>query len=240
MANKLLITGGNGLLASELKKHLKKAIYIDIEDMDITNLESIKAGMNKYDPDVVVHLAAFTDVAGSETNKKDCYRVNVWGTEQLARRSPVFIYMSTEYVFDGEKGYYHENHIPNPVNFYALTKLLGERAAESAKRYSVIRTLFKPRPYPHQMVPTDMWTSGDYVDVMAEHIATAINHAHELPKLIHIGEERKNLFELAKESRPEVKPIKRLSLPIRLPRDTSLDCSMWEMLNYDSRFKANH
>lgn len=232
MGTKLLVTGGKGLLASELRKHIK-ATFIDREEMDITDLDSIKAGFKKYQPETVVHLAAWTDVAGAEYNKLECYRVNVWGTEQLARRSPTFIYMSTEYVFDGERGNYHEKHIPNPVNFYSLTKLLGEFEARLAKRHSVLRCLFKPRPYKHDQCPTDMWTSGDYVDVMARKIALAINHAHELPELLHIGGERKSLFDLAKQTHPEVKAIKRLSLPLRLPRDTSLDTTLWGMLKYE-------
>lgn len=232
MPTPLLITGGNGLLATELKKHLK-AVYLGRDEMDITNLDSIKAGFKKYQPAIVLHLAAYTDVAGAEVNKKECYRINVWGTEELARRSPLFIYMSTEYIFDGEKGNYHENHLPNPVNFYSLTKLLGEYGARRARRYTIIRTLFKARPFKHDYVPTDMWTSGDYVDVAAKRIACAIRHAGELPKVIHLGGERINLFDLAKQTKPDVKPIKRINLPIRLPRDTSLDTTLWRMLKYD-------
>lgn len=232
MLPKILVTGGNGLMASELKKILP-ATYIDRQEMDIANLDSIKTGMKKYCPDIVLHLAAYTDVAGAESEKKECYRVNVWGTEQLAKRSPIFVYMSTEYVFDGEKGNYHEGDIPNPVNFYSLTKLLGEYGAMKAKRHSIIRLLFKPRPYKHDVVPTDMWTSGDYVDVISRKVKAAIDNIKTLPRLIHVGGPRQNLYELALKTNPKVKPIKRLNLPIRLPRDTSLDTTLWGMLKYD-------
>lgn len=224
----LLITGSKGLLGTELKKHLR-GIFIDAKEMDITNKESIRTAFREYDPEVVLHLAAFTDVAGAEYKKKECYRMNVWATEQLAIRSPVFIYVSTEHVFDGEKGDYHEGHIPNPVNFYSLTKLMGEIKTEKARKHVVIRTLFKPDPYPDAIVPTDMWTSGDYVSVIAPMIAKAVNGWQKLPRVIHIGGQRKNLFQLAQQTR-EVTPTKRINMPIKLPRDTSLNTDLWRML----------
>lgn len=234
----LLITGSKGLLGTYLKTIIKDGIFIDRDEMDITNKDSIKAGMAKYKPDIVLHLAAFTDVSGAEYNKKECYRTNVWGTGELAKRSRKFIYISTEYVFDGEKGNYHEGSYPNPVNFYSLTKLLGEFEAKQATRYCVVRTLFKPRPFKHDVVPTDMWTSGDYVDIIAPKIKLVVDHINEIPKIINIGTGRKNLYELAQQTR-EVKPIKRINLPIRLPRDTSLDTTMWGMLGYDKCTKTN-
>ena len=235
MTTKLLLTGSKGLLGTELKKLLAKnkdlkVIPTDIGEMDITKKESIKAAFKKYQPDVVAHLAAYTDVAKAEYEKRLCYRTNVYGTKQIALRTPFLIYISTEYVFDGEKGDYNEGSIPNPVNFYSLTKLLGEFEAQKARKYCIIRTLFKPKPYKHDMVPCDMWTSGDYIDVMAKKIALAISNFGRLPRVIHIGTERKNLYQLAKKTNEKVIPIRRNSLPIRLPRDTSLDTTLWQML----------
>ena len=229
----LLITGSKGLLGTELKKHIKEAIWLDIDEMNICDKDAVKTTFKKYRPDVVLHLAAYTDVAAAEYKVVECYKTNVEATLELAKRSPMFIYMSTEYVFDGEKGNYHEGAVPNPVNFYSLTKLLGEFEAKKARRYSIIRTLFKPRPFEHEYVATDMWTSGDYVDVIAKKIALAVENVRTLPTIVNIGTDKKNLFEMAKETRPDVKPIKRISLPIRLPRDTSLDTTLWRMLRYE-------
>jgi len=224
-----MITGGKGLLANNLKKHLPDAIYVDIEEMDLTSKDSIKAAFKKYQPEVVLHLGAYTNVAKAEYEKRECYRVNVFGTEQLAVRSPRFIYMSTEYVFDGEKGNYKEGDVPAPVNFYSMTKLLGEYVATKSPRYSIIRGLFKPSPYPHDVVPTDMWTSGDYVDVMAKKIVKAVENEATLPQVINIGTGRKNLYQLALKTR-KVQPTKRSSIPVRLPRDTSLNTMLWDQL----------
>jgi len=234
---KLLITGNKGLLGTELIKHLDLKEFeifgLDRPEFDITKKDSVKEAFKKFQPEVVLHLAAYTDVAAAEYARRECYQTNVHGTELIATRAPFLIYMSTEYVFDGEKGDYHESSIPNPVNFYSLTKLLGEFKAERARRYCIVRTLFKPRPFEHPVACTDMWTSGDYVDVMAKKLALAILNYKTLPKVLHLGTGRKNLFELASQTKKDLKPIKRISLPIRLPRDTSLDTTLWEMLKYE-------
>ncbi len=197
--------------------------------MDITERESVKAAFKKYQPDLVVHLAAYTDVAKAEAEKKLCWKTNVYGTELISRRSPFLIYISTEYIFDGEKGNYHEHAIPNPLNFYSLTKLAGEWETQLARKYCIIRTLFKPRPYKHELVPCDMWTSGDYVDVIAKKIYTAIRNFEKLPRIINIGTGRKCLYDLALQTK-KVIPIRRNSLPVRLPRDTSLDTTLFDMM----------
>ncbi|MBI5357054.1 sugar nucleotide-binding protein [Candidatus Collierbacteria bacterium] len=233
---KLLVTGGSGLMGKTLQPLWPADWTVAAptrEELDVTKRESIKAAVKKYAPEVVLHLAAFTDVAAAEYRKKLAFTTNVYGTKELALRSPLFIYLSTEYVFDGERGGYHEGAIPNPVNFYALTKLLGEYSARAARRYCVIRTLFKPRPYEHPMVPTDMWTSGDYVDVIAKKLIVALAHAQDLPKTLHIGTGRKSLLELARQTRKDVAAGSRLSLPVRLPRDTSLDTLQWDMLKWE-------
>lgn len=236
---KILITGRNGLLAKALgeciRKQLSKGVVFDnIEvfetdrkTLDITDPYSVKKVLESYKPDVVLHLAAYTDVGKAEVEKKACYRTNVLGTQYLAKYAKHLIYLSTEYVFDGERGNYQEEDIPNPQNFYSLTKLLGEHEASKATRYTIIRTLFKPRPYKHDYVATDMWTSGRYVDEIAPEIVHALRHADKLPRVIHIGFERINLAELAKQTRTII-PIRRTCMPIRLPKDTSLNTRKWK------------
>ncbi len=207
-------------------------LYPIKKELDITSKKSVKEYFKKHKPDVVLHLAAYTDVAKAEAEKKECFRVNVEGTRLLSVRSQFFIYMSTDYVFDGEKGSYHEGHIPNPVNFYSLTKLLGEYEAKLAWKHCIVRTSFKPRPFDHDFAATDIWLSGDYVDVIAKKVVLLLDNIETLPRTLHIGTERKSLFELALQTK-KVQAIKRVSLPIRLPRDVSLDTTLWGMLNYE-------
>ena len=93
-------------------------------------------------PDVIIHTAALTNVDGCEANKELAYKINVEGTKrmwEIANELDVFlIYVSTDYVFSGEKGMYKEDDEPNPVNYYGYTKFLGEKYCDCIARPCVI------------------------------------------------------------------------------------------------------
>lgn len=245
---KILITGATGLLGSVLmqdKKLQEKYSVVGYgSSMDIRDYEKIWDVFEKEKPDIVLHLAAYTDVLMAERDKAACYQLNVKGTRNIVEACDVFkaklVYMSTEYVFDGEKGNYKENDIENPVNFYGITKYMGEQEVHPLPGSVTIRTLFKPRPFKHVHVPTDMWTSGGYVDEIASEIVKALLWIDKLPKIIHIGFNRQNLFEMAQLTRNDLFPIKLKELTVKLPRDASLDCSLWKQIKYDSSSEANH
>jgi len=223
----ILLTGGSGLLGRELKKHIG-CMNPRRQEFDILKEDSIKKFMSSAFA-LIVHCAAYTDLVSAETNKEECYRVNVLGTRNLASLGIPMLYISTEYVFDGEKGNYAEEDYPNPSNFYALTKLLGEYESRRT-RSVVIRCLFKPRPFEHAAACRDQFTSGDYVDVIAREIACAVQAFDRLPPTLHIGTGRKSTYDLAKQSR-DVIPITIESIgAVKLPRDTSLNTNLWERI----------
>ncbi len=114
------------------------------ERVDITKKE-IFTYIQRFNPDVIIHCAAFTNVDKCETDKMKAYDVNVTGTENVARASQEvgaqLIYISTDFVFDGKKGMYTEEDQPNPLNYYGFTKLEGERKArEICSDYLIVRT----------------------------------------------------------------------------------------------------
>lgn len=203
---KILLTGGSGLLGRELQKYRDYIAPTHIK-MDIENLESVRIFVDKHNPDMIVHAAAYTDVAKPEKEPEEmakCYLTNVIGTRNIVKAAgkiPI-VYISTEYVLE-------------PVNFYALTKLQGEKEAERAKNYHIIRTTFKPRPFEHPGACTDMWTIGDYVDVIAQMIDKFIQNPKG--RIIYIGTGKKTVYDLAKQSRPNVKAITRDQIEVRLP-----------------------
>ncbi|MCK4424743.1 dTDP-4-dehydrorhamnose reductase, partial [Candidatus Bathyarchaeota archaeon] len=84
----------------------------------------------KINPEAVVHAAALTNVDKCETQKELAWKINVEGTENIAesckKHQSFLIHISTDYVFDGEKGMYKETDKPSPINHYGLTKLKGE------------------------------------------------------------------------------------------------------------------
>ncbi len=113
--------------------------------MDITDTIALKDLILRVRPEVVMHIAAYGDVDGCERDKQTAWSVNVRATMALAEAAEVVkafvIYLSTDYVFDGERGNYKEDEPPNPVNYYGLTKLMGEVAVMSrCSRWAIVRT----------------------------------------------------------------------------------------------------
>lgn len=112
--------------------------------LDITDTVRLQDLVLKERPDVVIHAAALGDVDECERNKELAWRVNVTSTAALAQAAEVVnayvLYLSTDYVFDGERGMYGEREPPNPVNYYGLTKLMGEVAVQArCSRWSIVR-----------------------------------------------------------------------------------------------------
>ena len=228
----ILLTGGTGLLGSHLKKLLPNDLFAPTRQMlDITSKESIKnLHVSWENIHLIVHCAAFTDLVKSEQTPGTCYNVNVGGTSNLAKLKIPMVYISTEYVFDGEEGFYNEDDKPEPKNYYGLTKLWGEQEARRT-RSVIIRCLFKSRPFKHDFACYNQFTTGDYVDKIAPEIALAIRNFDKLPETIHIGFNKKSMFELARVTKPEIKPISYQSITaVRLPKDTSLDTTRWRKI----------
>lgn len=211
----IYLTGGSGLLGSELQKYLN-CFSPSHQEQDI-----LYAPRVPRETSMIVHCAAYTDVEKAEQENGLCYAVNVEGTVNLARLNIPMVYISTEYVFDGKKGNYSETDETNPVNFYAKTKLWGEYASRDTQSLR-LRVLFKPSPWKYPKAFVDQWTSGDYVEAIAPIIAKVILEYPERHDVLNIGTGKKSIYTLARETR-EVEEICRSDVGVNLPRDTSLN-----------------
>ena len=153
---KLLITGASGLYGSKLAQMaLAKNIEVYSSDiqglsvygsfvkLDISGKEQVEEAFKTIKPDVVVHAATLTDVDKCETNKELAWKVNVEGTKNIVEAAKsagsFLIYISTDYVFSGEKGNYKETDKPDPINYYGLTKLKAEEIVQTQKEYFIGR-----------------------------------------------------------------------------------------------------
>ena len=143
---KILGTGLDGLVGSRIVELLKDkhefenlsiSTGVDITDRDVI-LEKIKTS----DAQIVLHLAAKTNVDGCEKDKAlgedgEAWKINVGGTKNIAdacsQTNKKLIYISTDFVFDGTKEVYSEEDIPNPINWYAKTKYEGEKVVQASK-----------------------------------------------------------------------------------------------------------
>ena len=161
---KVLITGANGLLGQHLTKLLLDKNYQVIAtsrggsrlpfepsgnytyySMDIANAFDTYAVMNREKPDVVVHAAAMTNVDECELQPEQCDRINVQGTAQILTDaesfSSHFIFISTDFVFDGEQGNYSEDDETLPISLYGFTKLQAESMVQTSDLpFAIVRT----------------------------------------------------------------------------------------------------
>lgn len=233
---KVLLTGGTGRLGHELRQLLPEIVAPSRNEMDITLSGSIEAALERFGSEVIVHAAAYTNVGTAEKEREACWRVNVEGTRNVVRAANGYgaflVHISTDYVFDGIRGGYKETDAPGPVrNYYALTKLVGEELARMAHRHLVIRTSFRPREWPYTSAFTDVFTSQDYVDVIAPKIMCAVQRYDEIPySTLHIATERKSVYELARRRKPDVRPGSKREAGVELPDDISLDTTRWHQL----------
>jgi dTDP-4-dehydrorhamnose reductase len=153
---KLLITGASGLYGSKLAQlALAKGIEVyssDIQSLsvygnfvklDISGKIQVDEAFKTIKPDIVVHAATLTDVDKCETNKELAWKINVEGTrnivEAVKSAGSFLIYISTDYVFSGEKGNYKETDKPDPINYYGLTKLKAEEIVQTLPEYFIGR-----------------------------------------------------------------------------------------------------
>ena len=147
---KILVTGANGMLGQDLCPILQDegfdVIETDINNLNITNKNEAQNFISLEKPDMVIHCAAYTNVDKAEEDFENALLINKTGTYNIAcackKNDIPLIYISTDYVFDGEKdGKYLNSDIPNPQNVYGISKLEGEKAVQLLlDKFYILRT----------------------------------------------------------------------------------------------------
>ncbi|MBP3967004.1 dTDP-4-dehydrorhamnose reductase [Paenibacillus lignilyticus] len=161
---KILVTGANGQLGKELVQlNVRPGIHIlgyGRDNFDITNSEQCADVVKAYRPDVIIHCAAYTAVDKAESDADEAYRINAWGTRNVAMAAKAcgakLCYISTDYVFDGKGNEPYEIEEPtNPQTVYGQTKLAGElEVAAQLDRYYIVRTSWVYGKYGNNFVRT--------------------------------------------------------------------------------------
>jgi len=153
---RILITGASGLLGHAVFQSSKKSgiemhgtyherrVDENLTHLDINNKNQLDEIMKKVSPNIIIHTSALTNVDYCEDHREEAWKINVEGTRNIVEKCSELgikmIYISTSYVFDGKMGMYDEEAIPNPINYYGLTKLEGEKLASSLSSFLIIRT----------------------------------------------------------------------------------------------------
>jgi dTDP-4-dehydrorhamnose reductase len=150
--NNILVTGSNGQLGYSIKKVSRRFdkynfIFTEKNQLDLSNFNSIEKYIINYKINIIINCAAYTDVENAENNRELVDLINHVSVENLAKicsyNNIQLIHISTDFIFDGNKDFpYTEKDDPNPINFYGLSKLYGERKIlkYDLKKSVIIRT----------------------------------------------------------------------------------------------------
>ena len=193
---KILITGRHGQLGSELH-NLKQSypqhqmVFMDREEMDLSNSDQITEILNTEKPDIIINAGAYTAVDKAESDQELCNAVNHIAVKTIgewaAKNDAKVIHISTDYVFDGtSETPLKETDATDPINVYGLTKLKGEEAlVQSGADYVILRTAWVYSTYGANFVKTMMrlMSEREEIGVVADQIGTP-TYARDLAQAI--------------------------------------------------------
>lgn len=204
---KIALTGADGLVGSRIIELLNNDfLFIPLPQskMEITNKEIVQKIIAETDFDIFLHLAAYTNVAGAETNKELCFKINVDGTKNLFQnvqsKGKKFIYISTDFVFDGKNPPYYEDSLPNPLGVYAQSKYQGEKIVQG--KAMIVRISYPYRAYFDKkrdffrtfktyleqkkslLMITDSLMTATFIDDIAYGLKYLLNHF--TPEIFHL------------------------------------------------------
>lgn len=194
---RIAVTGGDGLLSTEILKLDNSFIGFNKKTLNVLNYNSFSI-LDSFD--VILHTAALKDVTKIPGNEINFVKTNIIGTANISNycleHDKKLVYISTDYVYKGE-GNHKETDSVYPFNNYAWSKLGGECSVRFVKNHLIIRTSFGPSILPYKKVFTNFYTSKDYVDIIAPLIIKAIKN--NLQGIINIGTKRKSIFDWANQ-----------------------------------------
>lgn len=193
---KVLVTGKNGQLGSELQELADNypnynIVFVDREEMDLSNPDQIFEVLDTEKPEIIVSAGAYTAVDKAESDQELCDAVNhiavktigAWAADNNAN----VIHISTDYVFDGtSETPLKETDEPDPINVYGLTKLHGEQALRaSIANHVIIRTAWVYSTYGANFVKTmiRLMSEREEIGVVADQVGTP-TYARDLAKAI--------------------------------------------------------
>ena len=186
-----LVTGANGQLGNELRLLLKdNALYVDKDQLDITDAEAVKGFVSANRFDAIINCAAYTAVDKAEADEKLAGDINARGPENLAKTGIPLIHISTDYVFDGTNCRpYVETDAANPQSVYGRTKLAGEQAVlENASAAVIIRTAWLYSEFGNNFVKTMRRLGAEkaQLNVVFDQVGTPTYAADLAAAVVHI------------------------------------------------------
>jgi dTDP-4-dehydrorhamnose reductase len=265
---KLLVTGASGLLGHKVvqtalnRNNEVYSVYNEhpankgnLIKLDLTNRSRASSIISKVNPQAIIHTAAYTDVDGCETNKDSAWKANVEATKNLVMslgQNAHITFVSTDYVFDGNKGLYVEEDPVNPINYYGYTKLKGEELIrQHASEWCIARPSVIYGWGPQARLNFATWLisnlkEGREVNVLTDQYVSPTLNTNVAEMLLEIAQKRLtgvlhtagatrvdryqyalSLAEICNLRKDLIKPTKmnEMQWKAKRPRDSSLDVS---------------
>ena len=250
---KFLVTGSAGLIGRQIVKDLSethevfscydksKPEYGNAVKMDLLNHEMISNVLLETEPDVVIHLGAMTGVDLCEKEESMAFDVNAKSTQIIAQQCSILntflVYVSTDYVFDGNSGMYYESSTPNPLSIYGKSKLEGEKMIQTfSSDWCIART-----STPFGLHPTKksfpVWVIENLkkqkqIDVLSDQFTSPKISRYEMARMVSdkLNLDEKLLRDVS---------INELKLEAPRPKDSSLNISKADIILNEKPQKIN-
>jgi hypothetical protein len=239
---KICLFGSSGTLGIELQKINSNILCPTRSEIDIRNIKDVENYIVKNSPDIIINAAAVIDNRAIEKDPIEAIETNIIGAANLSiicsKYDIRLVYISTDYIYQGDHGNCKESDPLLPFNLYTWTKLGGECSVNGVKNHLIIRTSFGKNEFSYSVAFVDKWASKDYVDKIAPLIYEA--SISPLIGILNLGTERKTLFSHAKERNSNVQPIKLSETSFNTPYDTSLNLQKWIDYKSESPIAKSH
>ena len=205
---KILVTGGDGRFANELKKIKTNLnfVFLNKKKLDICNLNSIIRAIKKYKPKIVLHLAGLS--RPMDIHEKDIFEsinLNIIGTANLvavcSKLKIKIVYFSTSYIYPGIKGNYNEKDPLLPWNNYGWSKLGGECAVQMYENSLILRVCMTQKPFVHKKAFANVKSNFIYHEDIAKILIKVLNKKG----VFNIGGRSQTIYNFAKEKGIRVK-----------------------------------
>ena len=205
---KILVTGGNGRFANELKKikSAYKFLFKNKKQLNILSPKSIESNIVRYKPNIILHLAGLSrPMSVHDTDVNKSIDLNIIGTSNLVKscnkNKIKIIFFSTSYVYPGKKGNYKENDPVMPWNNYGWSKLGAESVVQMYKNSLIVRACMTEKPFIHKFAYSNVKSNYIFHDDIAKLFLKIINKKG----IINIGGKSQTIYKFAKKYNKKIK-----------------------------------
>jgi dTDP-4-dehydrorhamnose reductase len=220
MLKKIIVTGGRGRFAKELKNFNTpyNFIFRDKKQLNILSSKSINKNFKKFNPDAVLHLAGLSrPMSIHDKDINSSIDLNIIGTANLVKACNIkkikLVFLSTSYVYPGKKGNYKEEDPVLPWNNYGWSKLGAESAVQMYRNSLVIRACMTEKPFLHKNAFTNVKCNFIFHNEFIKILLKVIS----LKGVINIGGKSQTIYQFAKKFKKDVKKKKsKGELPLKI------------------------